>query len=336
MKNKIILIGIMIIGIIFGTINVHAEEITPQANTSWPVTLTYNDYGYTIEGVELRVYRFNSDNTKTETKEENGITTTITTSEESIKYINDEPTKVINLSPTDYTINPEYKEDKLNNYSAIFIKLNLNITQEKLETLLKEELNQVTDKISYITEIVVNYKLTKAPETYKYFKNINTIKELARLFIPDVEQKDNLSGINITNSQVFNIALLTLDESGNKKLNFESTLSKNSDSAIYSLNYLALSSKEIKIEAENDEIEQMIMFHNYDNIEFLIENFKKIEDDAEDTIKNSTSTNTDNAQVVNVDNTAAEVQKYVYVMSIISIMLGSISIVLVLNKKKIV
>ncbi|MCI8459925.1 MAG: hypothetical protein HFE81_00880 [Bacilli bacterium] len=336
MKNKIILLGILVIGIFSGVIAVNAEEPTTEEKKTWPATLTYEDYEFSIDGIDLRIYKLNSDNEKTTTEtDENGLTTTITTSEDAIKYIKDEPTKVINLTPADYTISPEYKEDKINGYSTIFIDLNLNITKEKLETLLSEELNQVSDKITYITELVVNYKLTKVNDRYKYFKNVNTIKEMMNLFMPDIGRGKGVTGINMANSQVFNIAFLGLDGEKNKSLGFESTLSEESDNSVYLLNYLALSSREMNNESA-EEIEQLVMFHNVDNIEYLIENFKKIEDNAKDEIKNSTENPVDDAQVVKVDNTAMEVPKYVYIMSIISMVLGAISIILVVNGKRII
>ncbi len=342
MKNRIILIGTMFIIIILGTLNVHAEETTtqtegvipqseeiaPQTGTqTWPQTLTYKDFEYTIEGVELRVYKMNSENKTTTTTEENGVTTTITKSIDGEKYMRGEATRIIELSPTEYTINPEYKEDKLNDYKTTFINLNLSITPEKLTKLLNDEYNQVTKEISFITDIVVKYKLTKAPAAYQYFKNINTIREFYKLFVPDIELPDSTTTLNKTNSQVFNIVTIGMNEDGSKGFNYESRLSETSSNAIFSINYLAMSSN-------NDDIEELIMFHNYENIEYLIENLKKIEDDAEEQIKDiSTITTPDNSQVVSVDNTAVEIPKYVYIMSILAIMTGAIAIVIVHSKK---
>lgn len=329
MKNKIILVGIMFLITITGVINVNAES-----EAAWPKTFTYQEYEYTIEGFELRVYQLDARKKVTTKTEKDGITIEKTTSEDMENYFQNNPTKVINLSPTEYTINPEYKEDKLNGSNAIFINLKLNMNKEKLEVLLQEEMAQVTKDISYIGEVVVKYKLTKAPVDYQYFQNINTIKELLRLIAGDTDDNSHrLTGLNVSNSQVIGATNLSLNEDGVKKFEYDRVLSDKTDNTGFGLNYLVLDTSE-SITDENSSDRQLFMFHDFDNIEYLIQNYQKIEDGAGENIKENITNEQDNAQVVKVDNTGAKLSKCVYIIGILSIILGTIIIVLVINKRK--
>lgn len=328
MKNKIILVGIMFLITITGVINVNAE-----GEASWPKTLTYKEYEYTIEGIELRIYQLDARKNVTTTTEENGVTIEKTTSEDMENYLQDRPTKVIPLSPTEYTISPEHKEDKLNGYNTIFINLKLNMNKEKLGALLQDEMTKVTKDITYVAEVVVKYKLTKAPATYQYFQNINTIKELVRLLDGDKDTSHRVTSLNVSNSQVMGAAILSLNEAGVKELDYERVLSENTSNASFGLNYLTLDTSESaanEISADG----QLFMFHDFENIEYLIQHYQKIEDGAEENIKENLTNVQDNDQIVKVDNTVAELPKYIYVMGILSIILGTLIIVLVMHKRK--
>ncbi len=331
MKKKVFLILISIF-IILGFTNVYAEDfnkqsgqIMPRINDSWPKSYDYKGtYEYLIEDVELYVYELNSENVSVKG---NDIISTIANSSNMKKYLKDEPTRIINLSPADYTINPEYKEDKIYDYPTTFVNLNLNITKDKLQTLLSDEYSKVSKERSYIAEIIVKYKLNKAPSKYKYYMNVNTTKRLFNIFYPELNIENKVSALNVTNAQVFNIAHLGLNANGQKYINYESTLNDVNINGIFGLNYLALSEKANLQANENDDTLNLIMFHNYTNIDYLIKNSLKIQNNTEDKIKNIAT-----QQVVKVEDTSSNTSYLLYVVSIIVIFAGVSIIYFVVNK----
>lgn len=334
LKKKIIIFIIFFISII-GGLNVQAEETTninPLADAAWPKSYNYKgEFDYTIENIQLKVYKLDSKNIETTTSNNNGIISTITTSKDCEKYLRDEPYRVITLSPNDYTLNPEYKEGNIYNYNSIFVNLNLNITNDKLLALLNEEYNKLNKDISYISEIVVNYKLTQAPVKYKFFMNVNTFKRLFSILLPELNIENKVSAINKTNSQVINIATLELNDNGQKVFNYEPVLSNTSNNSIFSLNYLAMSEKEVIKDNENDDTYQLLMFHNYPNIDYLIQNYRQIENNTQKEIKNSANLN---SEVIKVENTSSKIPLAVYIISTLAIFAGVIIILSVLNKQK--
>ena len=162
MKKIIVFITLLIC---FITTNVYAEP------TTWPNTFTYGDYEYQIEGVSLRVYSIQTEESGTEV-----------TDESHNNYINEIVTREIPLSSSEYTINPEYREENLNGANSILIDLNLNISKEQLETLLSEEIANVTETQKYLAEIALNYKITRYPNTYQHIYNINFMREFINAF----------------------------------------------------------------------------------------------------------------------------------------------------------
>ena len=95
-----------------------------------------------------------------------------------MKYVSGEPTRVISLSPSDITPNIKYQVDKFDDVNTLFIDLNHNLTKEKLETLLQQEIAATTKEKQYIVDLCVKYTLTKIPEKYQFFYNYDVTRQL--------------------------------------------------------------------------------------------------------------------------------------------------------------
>ena len=318
MKNKVLVLLVVILSILaICNLNVQAEGEGDNPNTdpnggtdtgdnngggqntqtTWGLDYTTNDYDYTIEGVVLKIYKLDSNNTVTSTNNDNGTTSTVTTNEDSIAYINGVPTKTVNLAKSDYTINPELSKNKLGEINTSFVDLKLDLTKEKLESILEEEINSTTKDISYIIEISLKYKITRYPEKYRYFLNINSLRFLISAFgSPEITYTPE-TNINETLSQVLNIVIIEKkDENSETKLTFETELNKDNNISSYIFNPLILSEEEIDFASSNNDLikpdkAEYLLFHNISNIQFLIDNYNTIENDtnneAQDTIKDT-------------------------------------------------
>jgi hypothetical protein len=268
-----------------------------------------------------------SETTVKEITSDDGSITTLTMPKGTTAYISEEPTKKITLSAEDYTITPTYKDATMDNVDSLFIGLNLNLTKENLTTLLKDELNNVDENISYLVDVTVTYKLNKYPEKYKYFYSGNLIRGWLKPYTSSTTETKSLDLSTESVSQVLNVAVLQLNDTDNtKEIEYNTTLSSDNSTALYILNYLALSSKE-----STENIEKVIMFHTVDNIDYLITNINSIEDSQEEVIDNTLNIAT---QDVAVPNTAMNKSTYLYFLGEILILIGVGIIFRIIYKKE--
>ncbi len=316
---------LIIVLLVILNINVYAED-------AWPRTINHNDFTISIEGFDLRIYKADADSPKKElvTTTEDGATITETTTEDGEKYINEIPTKIINLNASDFTIDPEFKDEKFLKVNTSFINLKLNLTKEKLQELLSEEYNQVSENRGYLVELVVNYKVTSYPDKYAYTYKYNFFHDLVGAFSTSYHANNTLD-TSKTNYQVLNmIALRVKEGTEEKEIFYETTLTDdhNKDVSVYVLNYQLFS--EVK-DASDESKSTAIMFHNVSNIEYLIENINKIETYSIDReINPITST------MIKVPNTAAYKPNMFYIIGGILIMYGIVFLFFATynNKKK--
>ena len=338
MKKQIIKIMLIIIISAF-CINVYAED-------AWPKEYTYKDYGFTVDDVILNIYKIDSTKTVTTTTDDDGTTTT---NEDVEAYFNEIPTSTRSLSPTDFTIDPDYKEDKLNKNDVIFIKLNLDLTKEKIEELLAEEIAATTENIMYKVDIAVKYKITDYPEKYKYFNRINLNRLQAKMMNLLMGETVDLS-FDITNdtTQVINtVQLFKADADSDVEVKYETRLGEENDllGEIYNFAMLAEDeeSSSIVIRNNDDDIDYsksiILMFYDVDNIQYLIDSTKEVEpqaivdpSDDDDLLKDVIK----NGQQVQVPNTA-ERQSIVWCMlGIISIISGVLILTYITKIRKII
>lgn len=301
--KKIKIIGIILL--MFITTNVYAEPV------SWPSTFTHGDYEYEITGVKLNVYemKLNSDNDVDENDSNN--------------YLTKNPTNTINLASNEFTIEPEYKDDKMSNIDATYINLNLNITKENLENLLANEIAAATTTKSYYVDLIVTYKLLNYPSAYQHFYQLNTLASFAGEGSTGPTETD----ITQVQEQVINTIIIEKPESGSTELNYETRIGDNF-LEIFITNYLALSDESIA--SWGIDPDYIIMFHNIENIEKLIENYNYNglndydDDDIEGALNPKTGTEAPSQTdvVVKTPNTAEKIPTYVYILSISCIILG--------------
>ena len=333
MKKKLLILFMIILTVfIFNSKNVYADD--PEA--AWPKSFTGEDFDYTIEGVVLKIYKIdNSKTTTTTTTDDDGNTSTVTTNEDSLAYIKGNPTSTISLNANDFTIEPELSKEKLQDTNVAFIDLNLNLTKEQLSTILADELESTTKDISFMFEVVVNYKLDRYPTKYTHFFNFNMLRLLMGTFgsmvTSDDIDYDGSVDINTTISQVINYGEIKQDENGQVQFAYFTEINDENGLASYIFNPLILSEEEINLvvsnENQNDPTKsQYLLFHSVDNIQYLIDNINKVEEtteeEAKDTVKDTIS-----EQEVEVPNTAMN-HSLVWIMVGIVTFLSGIMIIL--------
>lgn len=351
MKKKFILLLIIIIGIF--AINVYADPDDTTGGTdpdttdpeedeeddykAWPKSYTYtdknnNEFGYTIEGVTLNVYRLDTTKTVQDTVVTSSGTTTIEKNSDLEKYIKGEPSRIISLDPTKYTINPTVNKEKdiLGGIPTTVIDLKLNITKEKIKELVQAEFDATTPDVQYIIEIAVNYKLTDYPAKYVKAHNYNLMRilygTLYGTFGNDTSEMNNFdTDLSGTISQVVNVAVIAKkDASSETEIGYETTLSSDNNIAGFVYNFLCISEEEIPTDKEPDPTKtQQLMFHNVDNIQYLIDNINEINSNMENYVEdNSDFNNVVKSQEVQVPNTALNKNKLWVMVGTISILTG--------------
>ena len=304
-----------------------------NAEAAWPKTITNQGFTISVEGIDIRCYRLDkSQPKKTLTiTNEDGTTSSITTTEDGENYLYENPTKIISLDPNEFTINPEIKEDKLDKINTSFIDLNLNLTKEKLVNLLSAELTDVSEDISYQIEIMVKYKITDYPEKYKYNYKTSLIREFMNMFLGSTANDSRMLDLTKTNYQMINMSAATYNTNTNKvEYLYEDKLGENEELDISQavLNFQVFSESKEEEEAGNGYV---IMFHNVDNIEYLINNINQIE---EKPIKNDVNPLT--SVQVKVPNTASYAPNMTFVIGGVCIMFGIalLFIATYINQKK--
>lgn len=323
--KKVLSLIIVIISML--AINVYAEP------TTWPKTFTNGDYEYKIEGVSLKVYQQRIDSHN----EEQG---NVLNEEDQNNYLNETPIRVIDLNPADFTINPEYKEDKLNNEATKFIDLNLNITKQKLEELLQTELTNTTSDKHYQAELEVKYRLTRYPTKYQKLYSYNFIRAfyntISQMFSANQSTDTIYKEVNPSESisQVINLVMTNYNSTTSKgELLYETAVTTENGMGSAILNYLVLSEAPITSPESLPTNSELLMFHNIDNIDYLIENLKEIEETEEDLLENP---KTDIVEEVAVPNTAQRVQIYLFILGFTFVLIGFVPMIYILynNQKK--
>ncbi len=306
---KKIIKGFIIALLLTININVYAED-------AWPKTISHNNFTISIEGFDLKAYRFDADEeTKTITNtDDEGNTITLTTTDSGENYLYENPQEIINLKPSDFTIEPEFKDDKLYDVDSLFVYLKLNLTKEKLIALLTDEgiISDVDDtgKISYYIELVVNYKILEYPDKYQFAFKRNYIRSIlnGRNYEKDLD-------LTQTNYQVLNLIRVQYNKQTEQiDYSYDTTLNEdNSDFAKAVLNY------EVFKEDNSDENDKtfILLFHNMDNIEYLIDNYSSIiKEPLDDEVNPITATQ------VKVPNTAMNIPITFYLLCGLIIMMG--------------
>lgn len=302
--KKIKIIGIILL--MFITTNVYAEPV------SWPNTFTHGDYKYEITEVKINIYEMKLDSN--DNVDEN----------DSNNYLTKNPTNTFSLVPDEFTIEPEYKDDKMSNIDATYINLNLNITKEDLENLLADEIAAATTTKSYYADLVVTYKLLNYPSAYQHFYQLNTLSAFAG---EEVSTGPTETDITHEQEQVINTIIIEKTESGSTDLYYETRIGDNF-LELFITNYLALSDESIA--SWGIDPDYIIMFHNIENIEKLIENYNyndlnNYDDDyIEEALNPKTGTEAPSQTdvVVKTPNTAEKIPTYMYILSISCIILG--------------
>lgn len=304
-----------IIVLIFLSLFIIGNTICVKADTPVDETYTHGEYKFKINGIKLNVYKMEEDPTLSD----GGIK-----EEDNENFSNKIPFRTYNLESTDYTINPEIKDTTISGLDTLLIDLNLNITDEKLRTILQQELSETTDNMNYMIDLVVRYQLTEYPEKYTYFYDMNAIRDLDLSFTNESGPKETT--ITEEQNQVFNLIAITINEETNEKeIIYETEWTAENNLALYNMNYLALSSE--KITNWTTKPQKIMMFHSLSNMDELISTLAEVEQDDENEgalINPSTSMETsgNKNEVIKTPNTAIEPPKILYIISISCIVMG--------------
>ena len=295
---------------------------TETTTPSWPKAFTHDDFAYSIEGIVLNVYEINK------TTDENGK---VTTSEEDVQnYLKNKPKRVVTLDPEKFTIEPTYKEEKFYRKDATYIGLGLNLTDEDVKDLLSTEIAATNKNKAYMVEMEVQYKLTDFPDKYKNVFGVNTLKEIMNM--EDLDSSIKPLDLSKINSQVIYYYIIQFNEKTNKvECAYETHASDDNTAAAAILNYQVLSNKDslkVLTASEDEDDSYIFVFHVVDNIDYVIDNFKKIVEYAdsywEDTYGEIEK---EKDQKVEVPNTAKNFPLYLYAFGMI-VMLSGFGIVM--------
>lgn len=341
MKKILIIFMILLSILVIGNVTVYANDDDPDTDTTpaWPKEYTHEDYKYTITGVVLNVYKI--DASKTVETQGSGESAE-TDNEDFDAYLNEQPTRVVTLDPSKYTLNPEYKTDKIGETNTEFIDLNLKLTKEQLEELLEEEMQSATSKISYMVDIAVKFKLTDYPENYKYFYRQSLLRGF---FFSALAKADKLNGTNKLGeysynpsidieeetSQMINMAFIgkTNDED-ETELRYETNLENEEAWVSYLENFTILSEENINVFLSDDETDlskiQLLMFHDVDDVDHFIQLLNGVSSDSSTSTASDLIDKVTEDQQVEVPNTGLHKNLVWIMLGIITVLTGIIII----------
>lgn len=288
--------------------------------TSLPKDYSNNNFNYTIEGLELRIYDASED------------------ADGNSKYMTDKAVLyTIPISDDTITINPTEYVGKYGNSNGTFINLNLNVDGEKIKQLMKTKITTLDDKEAYISELVVKYKMSTIPGNYSYHKHVNLYDTLIALFSnkPDPSEKVE---IGQTTTQVINLSML-YKENGEEKFVYDQSQPTDTDStdtgSVALLDLLYLSNDDNVVIGNTDDIPDsyVFVFHNLSNLEEIL-NSDFIIKNTDPNSNNNIVTTSDNKDVVKVEDTAMSTSIMTYLFGIISLIVGTSIVIYMFNENK--
>ena len=310
MKKKLALLIVLLVTI----------YIIPVHAATWPKTYTTGNFSYSIEGAELRVYEVSTDKVVWY----------------SSNYLSETPDKTITLQSSDYTIDPQVKTDKLGKSDALFVNVKLNMTKAKLETLLATEKAAATSSKAYIVELVLKYKFTNYPSTYTHVYKVNTLRtRIDELLTPNAGttsiEASNNGEITPTsvNTQVLNVITIEYDASSSTgAIAYDTTATDENGLVTFVANYEEFYKTEKS--TSNNTPDYVVMFHNIENIDFLINSLKA----SETQLSVGGQDGAGVGDTVNVDDTAKSVPILLYFASLASLFVGSGLVIYTIEKDK--
>ncbi len=333
MKRKIITL-LLIVALIFTKgMNVLADGEPTDSSYE------HNGYTYIIDGFELDVYQMDYEYEDDVDPEDEDEVEPMVTDESYAKYLNNQPTRVIAIPADSLTFSPTYHEETIDGKDFTVIDLGVTISEDTLKALLQTELASLTTTKDYHVNLVVNYKMSAAPNTHTKFYTLNELKETYRYFNELLEEKENIeeverqeAALNEANKQVISSFIVDNTE----------ILGYTKDAE--EVEILELFSYFIFTDAEDtEENTRYFMFSNVDNTTELadritggIESLNAVingsdEEDDDDLI--NPETGTDGSQKVEVEDTLMNVPIGYFAAGVLSIAVGTIIIFYIVNKK---
>lgn len=298
---------LLLLLIVFTSSNVNAEEVSLK---SLPKEFTSDDIKYSIDSFEIRVYDASTD------------------AEGNSKYITDKKVLyTIPITGDDLTINPTTTKSKLYEVPATFVKLNLNVDNNKVLQLVKEKISNTTSDASYMFEVVVNYKINTVPEEYKYRAYFNLLDFMISIVGKENENKNAFQNIelNTKTTQIINIGSIVRKD-GNEQINYGDSINSEGETVSSSsgamLDYAILSKTEDFISSENDSTNSYIfMLHDINDIDKVISDNQKSFEQTKDEY-NADINSKNNSQQVKVDDTGISIPTIVYALGVFVIIFG--------------
>ena len=314
MKSKIKLILLIFIGVY------SISFINAKAATSLPADYEIDDFKYTIESFDIKVYKGE------------GI-------------FSNQVYKTINIPKEKVTINPKgEKINVANMHPMTGVKLNFQLEDDTIENLIKKEIPEPQEeKEVYFAMLEVNYKMTKIPQKYPFmirFNILNLFAEFGSAVDSDgleYNVEDAKVSLNQSTSQIIDMSIYgKLDG----KVIYETENEGTSLKEIAVEDYLILSKTET-IDITDDNTKNTtygFIIHDFDNIE---EVYKRIQDENIDddwinlnewTDNEKNYQDTKQIQTIKVPNTDANNRSKI-LFGISVLLLGSSIILFELRKK---
>jgi len=307
-------------------------------------TFTHDGFEYTIRGVHLDVYESKIENNKFAGYKKDTLQTiniegfSVETTWENVEEDNDEDFHEYNVSTV--------------------AQIKLNKTKEELLALVKEKYPTVDSDHHYYIRVVVDYTIEEVPDDYQYYYKLeytNTDNSLS-FFSSDPEASFKMVPIELNTevSAVFNVFEYKLDTDNNEVFSYATHYTDGSDAYVDPLisgttmfssldetkPYMIVgegvtgTSGDPETQIVTEKYTRSITFTGYDNYEdygnsALDQIFNNINGDElisslADLLNEAISKEEDASQTVKVDNTAATYPIYIYVVSTIGIIVGSL------------
>ncbi len=319
MKKILSILLIIVISIM--TINVHAE------GAAWPKEVNHEDFSFTINGIELDLYEIyrgtelNGGGTSQNAEE---------LEEESlINYATYVQKSAVNLPVTEYEMNPTVTTGKIDDLDVLFVKLNLNLTKEKIEALFHDDIADVGSDKFYIIEIVMNYKINGYPDKYKKIYENDALRGILQYQYDLTDELTSSVDPTLDENYFVMDRIFVTGENGEPEISYTDNL-KEEDVNLRE-GYLTFYEDE---NAEKFSTPQyVVMFHNFSNIDILLGGNNDIPEPTIDDIPDNPITDIQD-EIVKIPDTAKNVPYLLYILGIGIFLAGAVIIAKVLRQPK--
>lgn len=330
MKRNIKLVFIVMISLLM----LLPSTVRAEEQVTWNENIKTESFDLNISDIKLAIYTL--EEVEIEDTEDDGVTTSGSYQEKKLY-------KTVQLSKDIHKINPthlyypgkETEDGKEGN--TTLVKLGLDLTSDQIKQYVKSAIPTEGAEDNYFIEIIIDFKLNKYPE-YKNVYRVNIYESLIATI------KGETTAVKYDPTKIISIPVNSATystENGTETVEYLTELKEDEEEFIAlftSAWYLMFSDQECEDTAcSNIDAGDAILFTTITNFEKLADDSEELEDEIEDKIEELTPQKPQEtppkSEVVEVDDTAESFPVVIYLTGVVIILLGSLIIYKVLNKK---